>query len=263
MYFVTFSQSLPDPATYSMEAIIFFFRDTIAFVYIIGFFVFWIILRCFFIFYNKENYTLPDNVSKYGIGNFFFKKVNYYAKGIKHYSNVEFIWTIIPALILVIIGIPSFSLLYFIEQFSEPHIILRVEGHQWYWHYNIKQLPPINLEETDCLFDSYMIPSDSLKLGQLRLLEVDNKVTLPTNTHIQVITSSVDVLHCWSVPALGMKLDCCPGRLNETMLYIRRPGIFYGQCSEICGMNHAFMPIVVNSLKPLDYIITNHLNIKA
>jgi heme/copper-type cytochrome/quinol oxidase subunit 2 len=108
-----------------------------------------------------------------------------------------------------------------------------------------------------------MIPQDSLKLGQLRLLEVDNKVVLPTNTHIQVITSSVDVLHCWSVPALGMKLDCCPGRLNETMLYIRRPGIFYGQCSEICGMNHAFMPIVVNTLKPLDYIITDSLGIKA
>jgi cytochrome c oxidase subunit 2 len=108
-----------------------------------------------------------------------------------------------------------------------------------------------------------MIPSDSLKLGQLRLLEVDNKLVLPTNTQIQVITSSVDVLHCWSVPALGMKLDCCPGRLNETMLFIRRPGIFYGQCSEICGMNHAFMPIVVNSLKPLDYIIVNELGIKA
>ena len=94
MYFVTFSQSLPDPATYSMEAIIFFFRDTIAFVYIIGFFVFWIILRCFFIFYNKENYTLPDNVSKYGIGNFFFKKVNFYAK--KHRRKQEFLTFRIP-----------------------------------------------------------------------------------------------------------------------------------------------------------------------
>ena len=261
MYFVTFSQYLPDPATYSMEAIIFFFQDTITFINIIGFFVFWVIFRCIAIFYNPSNLTLKT-YSQYEIGNFFFKQVGFYGKGIKHYSNVEFVWTVIPALILIVIGIPSFSLLYFIEQFAEPHIILRVEGHQWYWHYNIKQLPPINLEETDQLFDSYMLPSDTLKLGQLRLLEVDNKLLLPTNTHIQVITSSVDVLHCWSVPALGMKLDCCPGRLNETMLYIRRPGIFYGQCSEICGMNHAFMPIVVNSLKPLDYIITNQLNIK-
>jgi cytochrome c oxidase subunit 2 len=226
MYFITFSQSLPDPATYSMEAIIFFFRDTIAFVYVIGFFVFWIIFRCIVIFYKPNNYLLSKNSSRYQIGNFFFNKIGYYAKGIKHYSNVEFIWTIIPALILVIIGIPSFSLLYFIEQFSEPHIILRVEGHQWYWHYNIKQLPPLNFEATDLAFDSYMIPSDSLKLGQLRLLEVDTKVVLPIKTHIQVLTSSVDVLHCWSVPALGMKLDCCPGRLNETMLYIRRSGIF-------------------------------------
>lgn len=253
MYFFTFHQYLPDPATYSMEAIIFFFRDTIAFVYVIGFFVFWIIFRCIIIFYNRDNYILKT-YTKYEIGDFFFKKIGFYAKGIKHFSNVEFIWTVIPALILVIIGIPSFSLLYFIEQFSEPHIILRVEGHQWYWHYNLKQLPPINLEETNYLFDSYMIPSDSLKLGQLRLLEVDNKVLLPTNTHIQVITSSVDVLHCWSVPALGMKLDCCPGRLNETMLFIRRPGIFYGQCSEICGINHGFMPIVVKSVSISEYL---------
>jgi cytochrome c oxidase subunit 2 len=262
MYYLIFSQYLPDPATFSMEAIIFFWKDTIAFIYVIGFFVFWILFRCMAIYYNRDAYILKS-YTRYEIGDFFFNKVRFYAKGIKHFSNVEFVWTVIPALVLVIIGIPSFSLLYFIEQFSEPHIILRVEGHQWYWHYNIKQLPPINLEETDCLFDSYMIPSDSLKLGQLRLLEVDNKVLLPTNTHIQVITSSVDVIHCWSVPALGMKLDCCPGRLNETMLYIRRPGIFYGQCSEICGMNHAFMPIVVNSLKPIDYIITDSLGIKA
>jgi heme/copper-type cytochrome/quinol oxidase subunit 2 len=260
MYLIIFSQYLPDPATYSMEAIIYFFRDTISFVYVIGFFVFWVIFRSVAIFYNKGNYTLYD-YTKYELGNFFFKKISFYAKGVKHFPNVEFIWTVIPALILVVIGIPSFSLLYFIEQFAEPHIILRVEGHQWYWHYNLKQLPPINNESTEYFFDSYMIPSDALKVGQLRLLEVDTKLTLPTMTHIQVITSSVDVLHCWSVPSLGMKLDCCPGRLNETMLFIKRSGIYYGQCSEICGMNHAFMPIVVNCLQPLDFVIINELGL--
>merc|ERR1712050_480251 len=173
-----------------------------------GFFVFWITFRCIFIFYNKDNYLL-NTYSKYEIGKFFFRKISYYAKGVKHFPNMEFIWTIIPALILIMIGIPSFSLLYFVEQFAEPIVVL----------------------------------------------EVDTRLILPTTMHIQVITTSVDVLHCWSVPAFGMKLDCCPGRLNETMLYIKRPGIFYGQCSEICGMNHAFMPIVVNCVKPLDFVI--------
>jgi heme/copper-type cytochrome/quinol oxidase subunit 2 len=254
MYFNIFSQYLPDPATKSMEAIIYFFRDSISFIYVIGFFVFWVTFRCIFIFYNKDNYLLKT-YSKYELGNFFFRKISYYAKGVKHFPNIEFIWTIIPALILIMIGIPSFSLLYFVEQFAEPIVVLKVEGHQWYWHYNVRGLPPFDDDETEYLFDSYMVPTDSLKVGQLRLLEVDTRLILPTTMHIQVITTSVDVLHCWSVPAFGMKLDCCPGRLNETMLYIKRPGIFYGQCSEICGMNHAFMPIVVNCVKPLDFVI--------
>jgi len=100
-----------------------------------------------------------------------------------------------------------------------------------------------------------MVPTDSLKLGQLRLLEVDKRIILPTKTHIQVVATSVDVLHSWSVPSLGIKLDSCPGRLNESMIYLRREGVFYGQCSEICGMNHAFMPIVVKAVSPDDFIV--------
>jgi cytochrome c oxidase subunit 2 len=247
MNFSIYSQFLSDPASPSMEAIIFFFQDTLSFVYVIGFFVFWILLRCIWIFYDDYNYFLGYNKKKY-----YFYKILFYAKGIKHFPNIEFIWTIIPALILIIIGIPSFSLLYFVEQFREPTIVLRVEGHQWYWHYHLHEVTPgIGC---DYSFDSYMVSEDLLKLGQLRLLEVNSKLILPIDTHLQIVTASVDVLHCWSVPALGVKLDCCPGRLNETALFIKRSGIFYGQCSEICGMNHAFMPIVVKAVTMVDYV---------
>ena len=247
MYFIFFDY-LSDPVTYSMESIVFFFLDTMTFVYIIGFFVSWIIFRCIWIFYEKKNLILI-NTNKYSIGNFFFNKIYFYAKGIKHYSNLEIFWTIFPALILIVIGIPSFSLLYFLEEFSSPHLVLRVEGHQWYWHYQLKGSAPY-FSEKDFSFDSYMIPSESLKIGQLRLLEVDKKIILPINTHIQVVSTSIDVIHSWSVPALGIKLDCCPGRLNESMIYMRREGVFYGQCSEICGMNHAFMPIPLMTFYP-------------
>jgi cytochrome c oxidase subunit 2 len=247
--FVLYSQFLADPASPSMESIIFFFQDTLSFVYVIGFFVFWILFRCIWIFYNKNNLDSR---------NYCFSGLLFYAKGIKHFPNIEFIWTIIPALILIIIGIPSFSLLYFVEQFREPTIVLRVEGHQWYWHYHLHEVTPdVNC---DYSFDSYMVSEDLLKMGQLRLLEVDTKLILPIDTHLQVITASVDVLHCWSVPSLGVKLDCCPGRLNETALLIKRSGIFYGQCSEICGMNHAFMPIVVKAVTMGDYVSNNLSN---
>jgi cytochrome c oxidase subunit 2 len=129
-----------------------------------------------------------------------------------------------------------------------------VEGHQWYWHYYVKGSSKY-FSFIDQSYDSYMVPTDALKLGQLRLLEVDKRIILPTKTHIQVVATSVDVLHCWSVPSLGIKLDSCPGRLNESMIYIRREGVFYGQCSEICGMNHAFMPIVVKAVSPDDFIV--------
>jgi cytochrome c oxidase subunit 2 len=248
MNFILYSQFLSDPASPSMEAIIFFFQDTLSCVYVIVFFFFWILFRCIWIFCDKYNYFLINYSKK----KYYFSKVLFYAKGIKHFPNIEFIWTIIPALILIIIGIPSFSLLYFVEQFREPTIVLRVEGHQWYWHYHLHEVTPgIGC---DYSFDSYMVSEDLLKLGQLRLLEVDTKLILPIDTHLQIVTASVDVLHCWSVPALGVKLDCCPGRLNETAMFIKRSGIFYGQCSEICGMNHAFMPIVVKAVTMVDYV---------
>jgi len=251
------STYLKDPATFSMEGLVFFFKDTMTFVYVIGFFVLWVLFRCISIFYDPKNYTLGKRYY-FVPGNYYFKIISDYSKGIKHYTTLEVIWTIIPALILVVIAIPSFGLLYFLEEFVEPHLLLKVEGHQWYWHYYVKGTSKY-FNFINESFDSYMVPTESLKLGQLRLLEVDKRILLPTNTHIQVVSTSVDVLHCWSVPSLGIKLDSCPGRLNESMIFIRREGIFYGQCSEICGMNHAFMPIVVKAIPSDDFIILSKI----
>lgn len=249
------SSYLQDPVTYSMEGLIFFFKDTMTFVYGIGFFVSWILYRCVSIFYETSNPNKGLRIS-YQKGSFFLDPLQSYAGGIKHYTTLEVIWTLVPAFILVVIAVPSFGLLYFLEEFIEPHLLLKVEGHQWYWHYSIKGCSKY-FSSVDSHFDSYMVPEDSLKLGQLRLLEVDKRIVLPTKTHVQVVATSVDVIHSWAVPSLGIKLDCCPGRLNEFMIYLRREGVFYGQCSEICGINHAFMPIVVESVTPDDFIILN------
>ena len=131
--------------------------------------------------------------------------------------------------------------------------------HQWYWSYEYSDYS--NSDEPAVAFDSYMIPDDDLQPGQLRLLEVDNRVVVPVNTHIRVIITGADVLHSWAVPSLGVKCDAIPGRLNQVSLFIKRQGIFYGQCSELCGANHAFMPIVVEAVSLDNYInwISNKL----
>lgn len=131
--------------------------------------------------------------------------------------------------------------------------------HQWYWSYEYSDYN--NSDEPAVAFDSYMIPDDDLVPGQLRLLEVDNRVVFPVNTHIRVIITGADVLHSWAVPSLGVKCDAIPGRLNQVSLFIKRQGVFYGQCSELCGANHAFMPIVVEAVSLDNYInwISNKL----
>jgi len=136
-----------------------------------------------------------------------------------------------------------------------------VIGHQWYWSYEYSDYST-TFEDEGVSFDSYMIPDDDLLKGRLRLLEVDNRVHLPTDLFIRVLVTASDVLHSWAVPSLGIKLDACPGRLNQTSLNINREGVFYGQCSEICGINHSFMPIVVEATSLSEYInwIKEHLN---
>jgi len=179
-----------------------------------------------------------------------------------HSSALEFIWTLIPAFILLFISVPSFALLYSLDELIEPSLTLKVIGHQWYWSY----------EYSDCLFfpttesvsfDSYMIATSDLTKGSFRLLEVDNRVVLPTNTHIRLLVTSADVIHSWAIPSFGIKIDATPGRLSQGSLLIKREGVFYGQCSEICGINHGFMPIVIKTVSVetfLIWILSNLLN---
>nr|YP_010695081.1 cytochrome c oxidase subunit II [Lontra canadensis]AAU00500.1 cytochrome c oxidase subunit II [Lontra canadensis]WCF67007.1 cytochrome c oxidase subunit II [Lontra canadensis] len=158
---------------------------------------------------------------------------------------VETIWTILPAIILILIALPSLRILYMMDEINSPSLTVKTMGHQWYWSYEYTDYGDLN-------FDSYMIPTQELKPGELRLLEVDNRVVLPVEMTVRMLISSEDVLHSWAVPSLGLKTDAVPGRLNQTTLMAMRPGLYYGQCSEICGSNHSFMPIVLE-LVPLPH----------
>ena len=162
-----------------------------------------------------------------------------------HHTLLEIIWTIIPSIILYLIAVPSFYLLYSIDEILDPSITLKAIGHQWYWSYEYSDY---KIDFDILTFDSYMLPEDELVKGQLRLLEVDNPIVLPVNTHVRLLVTATDVLHCWAVPSLGVKIDAVPGRLNQASIFLKRLGTFYGQCSEICGVNHGFMPIVVKSV---------------
>nr|QYJ55678.1 cytochrome c oxidase subunit II [Anopheles sacharovi] len=164
-----------------------------------------------------------------------------------HGQTIEIIWTVLPAIILMFIALPSLRLLYLMDEISTPSITLKSVGHQWYWSYEYSDF--LNLE-----FDSYMIPTNELETNGFRLLDVDNRVVLPVNNQIRILVTATDVLHSWTVPSLGVKVDATPGRLNQLNFLINRPGLFFGQCSEICGANHSFMPIVIESI-PMNYFI--------
>lgn len=154
---------------------------------------------------------------------------------------IEVIWTSIPAFILIFIALPSLRLLYLLDEVNNPSITLKTIGHQWYWSYEYSDFLQIE-------FDSYIIPSNELEQSGFRLLDVDNRTILPINIQIRIIITAADVIHSWTVPSLGIKADAVPGRLNQTRFLINRPGLFYGQCSEICGANHRFIPIVIESI---------------
>jgi len=224
-----------------------------------------------------------------------------------HSTVIEIVWTVIPSLVLVFIGIPSFILLYAMDEIIEPDLVVKCIGHQWYWSYEIEypnfffhknteifdntndltcdindknfvnnclyraalditynKEPYVDLGKTKLQnihwgymnFDSYMVPEADLKLGTPRLLEVDNALYLPVKTHIDLLVTANDVIHCWTVPSFGVKLDAVPGRINHANIFIERAGTFYGQCSEICGVNHGFMPIKVVAV-PLREFLTN------
>jgi len=156
-------------------------------------------------------------------------------------QQIETIWTILPAIILLFLALPSLRLLYLTDEVSQPALTLKAIGHQWYWRYEYSDF--INID-----IDSYIIQPNDLNLGEYRLLEVDNRIVLPISIDIRILVSAADVIHAWTVPALGIKVDAVPGRLNQLGVRINQPGVFYGQCSEICGANHSFIPIAVESV---------------
>ena len=164
-----------------------------------------------------------------------------------HNALIEILWTGIPVIILIAMAIPSFKLLYQQDVIPEADMTVKIIGHQWYWEY---QYP----EQDDISFESYMIPDDELEEGDIRLLTVDNKLVLPINKNIHVLVTAGDVLHSFAMPSLGVKKDAVPGRLNETWMNIEKTGIYRGQCSELCGTGHGYMPIVIEAVSQEDFI---------
>ena len=178
--------------------------------------------------------TLISVLIVYSIVSLLFN--SYICNNIYEAQEIETIWTIVPAFILLFLAFPSLRLLYLMDELAHPSITVKVLGHQWYWSYEYGDF-------FDLEFDSYIIPTSELNFGDYRLLEVDHRTVLPLKVEIRLLVSSADVIHAWTVPCIGVKVDAVPGRLNSLGIICNRPGIFYGQCSEICGANHSFIPI--------------------
>lgn len=223
--------SFQDPASPVMEGIIVLHHDLLFILVTISFAVGWLLFRTTFMFYHTRNPI---------------------ASQITHGTTIEIVWTITPSLLLMVIAVPSFALLYSIDEVVDPSVTLKIIGHQWFWNYEYCDFS--NKFEKTIQFESYMLATEDLKPGQLRLLETDFRAILPINTHIRILVTSADVLHSWAMPSLGIKIDACPGRLNQVSVFIKREGVFFGQCSELCGVNHAFMPIVIESVSIGSYI---------
>jgi len=240
-YFFAFSDAaedwqlgFQDPATYTVEGMIYFHDYLVIFLLAIGVFVFYFLYKVLTTF-NESEHIISQKFT--------------------HSSLLEIVWTILPAVVLIFIAVPSFTLLYSLDELIDPEVTLKVIGHQWYWSYEYTDiLIPNSLTQIGFSTDSYLLSTDDLApRGSFRLLEVDHKVILPVKTHIRLLVTAADVLHSWAIPSFGIKIDACPGRLSQGSLFIKREGIFYGQCSEICGVNHGFMPIVVRAIDPASY----------
>lgn len=189
--------------------------------------------------------TLVITVVTYAITSLILNK--YSNRYLLEAQQIETIWTILPAFILLFLAIPSLRLLYLTDEVSNPNLTLKAIGHQWYWSYEYTDFNNVEL-------DSYIIQTQDLTQGEYRLLEVDNRITLPINIEIRILVTAADVIHSWTIPALGVKVDAVPGRLNQLGFSITTPGVFYGQCSEICGANHSFIPISIEAIN-LKYFI--------
>ena len=166
---------------------------------------------------------------------------------------IECIWTLVPAVILIQIAVPSLLLLYMLDERIKCGLTVKAIGHQWYWTYEYSDFWRHEGEKLE--FDSYILPQRDGGPSAYRLLDVDNRTPVPWGVHTRVLVRSADVLHSWAVPALGLKADACPGRLNQVKFVGHRPGVFFGQCSEICGANHRFMPIALEFTRRQDFLV--------
>jgi len=222
-----------DRRTPLFEGIVELHNQIIFYLVVISVLVFWILFSVLYLFKRNENGGI---VHKYH----------------NHGTVIELIWTITPRLVLIAIAFPSFKLLYLRDEIYDPRITIKAAGHQWYWSYEYSDYQTDSGEAIE--FDSYIVPDSDLELGQFRLLDVDNRVVVPVDTPIRFIVTGQDVLHDFAVPRLGIKIDGTPGRLNQTSALIQRPGVFYGQCSEICGVYHGFMPICIEAVSIEKYL---------
>lgn len=234
---------LQDPSSSIMEGILMFNKHLLFIVILIILVVGWLLFNTIYNF---------DSMANSKSAKFF------------HSNPLEIFWTSIPALVLLTLAAPSFTLLYSMDEISEPELSLKVLGHQWFWSYEISDFNSCQGTNQSLKYTCYMLTNEELKSGNckgfFRNLETNKRVVLPTNTHIRILVSATDVLHSWTIPSFGLKVDACPGRLNQLNLFIKRFGVFFGQCSEICGVNHGFMPIVLLALPSIQYhylIMTN------
>ena len=227
------------PATQTMDQLIDLHHDIFSLLLVICVMVFYLLIVVIYKFRSTNIYTAR---------NFYFKS----------HTLLEIAWTLLPIVVILSILFPSFALLYAMDELRNPTLTVKVIGHQWYWTYEV----PISYNNTEVkrlvIFDSYMLSEKDLPFGGFRLLEVDNRLRLPVKTVIRVLITSSDVLHSWAVPSFGVKVDACPGRLSQVSVRIERLGVFFGQCSEICGVNHGFMPITVESLIVRDFLKKPH-----
>ena len=236
---VEYQTRFSDSASPTMEGIVNFHNHIMVVLCFIAVLVGWLLINC--IQYYSE-FSISDNTK------------------FTHSKELEIVWTSVPALILLFLATPSFTLLYSMDEIVDPELTLKILGHQWYWGYEMSEyntcFGDVNLQ-----YNCYMMVLDGLpadKKGYFRLLETNRRILLPTDTHLRLLVSAADVLHSWTIPSFGIKVDACPGRLNQLNLYIKRTGLFFGQCSEICGVNHGFMPIsllAVNSFQFNSFIL--------
>ncbi|MDP6708998.1 MAG: cytochrome c oxidase subunit II [Alphaproteobacteria bacterium] len=211
---------LQDAATPVMRELNSFHNMLLVLIFVIAIFVMCLLLYCMVKFNAKSNPT-PTKTS--------------------HNTLLEVIWTAVPVLILVVIAIPSFKLLYFADRAVDAEMTIKAIGHQWYWSYEYP-------DHDDLTFDATMLEDDERTPDQPRLLATDNAIVVPVDTSIRLLTTSDDVIHSWAMPAFGVKLDAVPGRINETWMKVEAPGMYYGMCSELCGVRHGFMPIMVKAV---------------